>query len=78
MVWTSPSAEGMWVSSLGEKIPDALGLKNQTIKQKQCRNKLNEDFKTQEEETVLAICLMLLCGLFKAILGFPIKLRNQM
>ena len=40
----------MRVSSLGKKIPDALGLKNQTIKQKQCCNKFNKDFKTQKKK----------------------------
>ena len=47
VVKTSPSnAEGRRsISGLGAKIPRASQPKNQNIKQKQCHNKFNKDFR---------------------------------
>ena len=47
MVKTSPSNAGGVgsISGQGAKIPHALWPKNKNIKQKQCCNKFNKDFK---------------------------------
>ena len=47
MIKTLPTNAGGLgsIPSWGDKIPHASGPKNQNVKQKQCRNKFNKDFK---------------------------------
>ena len=47
-------AEGVGlIPGQGAKIPDALWPKNQNIKQKECCNKLNRDFKNGPKKKIL-------------------------
>ena len=55
MVKTSPSNEGGvgLIPGWGAKIPHASQSKNQNIKQKQCCNKFNKDFKIGPHQKIL-------------------------